>query len=87
MSDVQGLTLEEQRVYEEGPTLLAAAQRCNRYVASDFTPVYVEDVKVCVRHKSGEAALNCETCRLEGGVDGVFVVVLGDCNAIYLPKG
>lgn len=48
MSDVQGLTLEEQRVYEEGPTLLAAAQRCNRYVASDFTPVYVEDVKVCV---------------------------------------
>lgn len=46
MSDVQGLTVEEQRVYEEGPTLLAAAQRCNRYVASDYTPVYVEDVKV-----------------------------------------
>ena len=46
MSDVQGLTVEEQRIYEEGPTLLAAAQRCNRYVASDYTPVYVEDVKV-----------------------------------------
>lgn len=46
MSDVQGLTEEEQRVYEEGPTLLAAAQRCNRYVASDYTPVYVENVKV-----------------------------------------
>lgn len=46
MSDVQGLTVEEQRVYDEGPTLLAAAQRCNRYVAADYTPVYVEDVKV-----------------------------------------
>ncbi|CBN74091.1 Adenylate kinase family protein [Ectocarpus siliculosus] len=46
MSDVQRLTEEEQRAFEEQPTLLAAAQRCNRYVASDFTPVYVEDVKV-----------------------------------------
>ncbi|CAB1105578.1 unnamed protein product [Ectocarpus sp. CCAP 1310/34] len=46
MSDVQQLTKEEQRAFEEQPTLLAAAQRCNRYVASDFIPVYVEDVKV-----------------------------------------
>lgn len=54
MSDVQSLTEEEQRAFEEGPTLLAAAQRCNRYVASDYTPVYVEDVKVRVSdHNTG----------------------------------
>lgn len=51
LSDVGELTEEEQRAFEERPTLLAAAQRCNHYVAEDYLPVYVENVKVraCVR--------------------------------------
>lgn len=46
MSDVGELTEDEQKAFQERPTLLAAAQRCNRYRATDYMPVYVEDVKV-----------------------------------------
>ena len=46
MSDVQELTDEERRAFEARPTLLAAAQRCNHYVADDYIPVFVAGVKV-----------------------------------------
>lgn len=46
MSDVRQLTEEESVKFSERPTLLAAAQRCNRYNAYDYTPVYIAGVKV-----------------------------------------
>ena len=46
MSDVGKLTEDEERAFQERPTLLAAAQRCNRYRVGDYFPVYVEDAKV-----------------------------------------
>lgn len=63
MSDVGELTEAEQRAFQERPTLLAAAQRCNRYRASDYLPVYVEDVKV------GRGMWEC------GGLRCVFVLL------------
>ncbi|CAN0260460.1 unnamed protein product [Ascophyllum nodosum] len=52
MSDVQELTDEERRAFEARPTLLAAAQRCNHYVADDYIPVFVAGVKVGAVSKS-----------------------------------
>lgn len=65
MSDVGKLTEDEQRAFEERPTLLAAAQRCNRYRVGDYLPVFVEDVKV------GEAGRGEGGAKERGGGGGV----------------
>lgn len=48
MSDVRQLTEEEWTKFSERPTLLAAAQRCNRYNAYDYTPMYIAGAKVII---------------------------------------
>lgn len=59
MSDVGELTEEERAVFSERPTLLAAAQRCNRYNAYDYTPVYISGVKVSRESPASRRSLVC----------------------------